>query len=393
MIRLTTLVAASLVAGAACAADFNTLLDRVVALNPSDAIAAIADRAEILDQKAENTLEAPEVEFTRVWGNNDEIGNKWELSVTQSFDWPGLYAARRRAVKANEIALQANREAALRDLRAEARLLLVDIVNNYKNIELETGLAARMDSLEYRYRIASDAGDETVLDYNKTVIERIAVHRALHSLEAEREVLLSSLSAMTAGADAAELLKDFDYEYPAFDISSVPVTREAIAALDPQAAAADLRIKALKAAESVERRSLLPGFSLGYAHETELGGDFNGFTIGVTLPFLYGNKRIKSSQLQAESIRMEAENAVTRRQASVNADLARLKALGHIIDEYTPVVTTEASMILLKKALDARQITFLTYIEEVNYFIAARRDYLETLYQYQQTLASLSYFN
>ena len=35
-------MAASLVAGAACAADFNTLLDRVVALNPSDAIAAIA---------------------------------------------------------------------------------------------------------------------------------------------------------------------------------------------------------------------------------------------------------------------------------------------------------------------------------------------------------------
>ncbi|MDE6556940.1 MAG: TolC family protein [Duncaniella sp.] len=394
MKRISSIVlSAAFVIQGASATDLNGIIDRVVALNPSDAISAMNDKAEILNQRADNRLDAPEVEFTRFWGTNSEVGNKWELSVTQSFDWPGVYAARRRAIAANEIALQRNREAAMRELRAEVRSLLVDIVNNHKNILLETQLAERMDSLEHRYRLASDAGDETVLDYNKTIIERIAIHRALHTLEAERATLMSSLTSLAGGAEAKELLKDFDYEYQEVDLATIPVEREAVAMLDPQVAALQLRIEALKATESVERRSLLPGFTVGYAHETELGGGFNGFTIGMTLPFLYGNKRIKSSKVEAEALRLEATTAVTKRVATINGDLKRLEALKVILDEYAPVVGTDSNIRLLKKALDARQITFLTYIEELNYFIAAQRDYLDTLYQYNQVLASLNYYN
>lgn len=386
LLSLATVLAVS-------ATDFNAVIDRVAALNPSDAIAAKTNEAEILNQRAENQLEAPEVEFAHLWGTNTEVGDKWELSVTQSFDWPGVYVARRKAIAANEIALQRSRETAMRDLRAEIRELLIDIVNNHKNINLETHLAESMDSLEHRYRIASEAGDETKLDYNKSVIERIAVHRSLHQLEAERELLMASLSSLAGGADAYSILDGFDYEYPAVNLAAIPTTRQAIAELDPRVAELKLRIEALKATESAERRSLLPGFSLGYVHETELGGGFNGFSVGMSLPFLYGNKKVKSSRLEAESLEMEATTMVTQREASIKGDMNRLKALHTIIKEYAPVVDTDSNTLLLKKALDARQITFLTYIEELNYFIAAQRDYLETLYEYNQTLARLSYFN
>lgn len=48
---------------------------------------------------------------------------------------------------------------------------------------------------------------------------------------------------------------------------------------------------------------------------------------------------------------------------------------------------------LLKKALDAGQISFLTYMQELNYFLSARRDFLEAHYRYHLALARLQRYN
>lgn len=53
----------------------------------------------------EKILEAPEVEFSRVWNTESGGENKWSLSVSQSFDWPGVYAARREATRSSRSAM------------------------------------------------------------------------------------------------------------------------------------------------------------------------------------------------------------------------------------------------------------------------------------------------
>ena len=74
----------------------------------------------------------------------------------------------------------------------------------------------------------------------------------------------------------------------------------------------------------------------------------------------------------------------------MNGDRKQLDTLRHIMDEYEPVVNEKSNYELLHKALKAGQITFLTYIEESNYFIAAKRDYLDTLYEYNLILTRLA---
>ncbi len=109
---------------------------------------------------------------------------------------------------------------------------------------------------------------------------------------------------------------------------------------------------------------------------------------------MWGRKhQIKASGLEAEAALMDAEMALARRVAEMDADRRQLDALRATIDEYEPVINDKANYELLQKALKAGQINFLTFIQESNYFIAARRDYIDTLYEYNLTLSRLNRYN
>ena len=389
-LRLLPLLTAVIIPAAmAGSTPFDEALVEVIGNNLS--VRAEASRAQIETENilGENTLEAPEVSFSRVWGSRKEYGNKWSLGVSQSFDWPGVYAARREAARTARSASQYMLESTLLDLRQEVRTLFIDIIHNTQLIEMQTELVDRMNQMEAYYKKAAEAGAETRLDYNKTVIERIAVHRELHTLEAQRSTLMSTLSTLNGGKDIDGIIAKLGNAYP---ITRVPesIDKTVIMKRDPQYAAALAGVEAAKSMVKVEKRSRIPGFSIGYEHESEGDENFNGFSIGLTLPVWGRGHQIKASTLEAEASLMDAELALTRRVAEMNGDRKQLDTLRHIMDEYEPVVNEKSNYELLHKALKAGQITFLTYIEESNYFIAAKRDYLDTLYEYNLILTRLA---
>ena len=389
-LRLLPLLTAVIIPAAmAGSTPFDEALAEVIGNNLS--VRAEASRAQIETENilGENTLEAPEVSFSRVWGSRKEYGNKWSLGVSQSFDWPGVYAARREAARTARSASQYMLESTLLDLRQEVRTLFIDIIHNTQLIEIQTELVDRMNQMEAYYKKAAEAGAETRLDYNKTVIERIAVHRELHTLEAQRSTLMSTLSTLNGGKDIDGIIAKLGNAYP---ITRVPesIDKTVIMKRDPQYAAALAGVEAAKSMVKVEKRSRIPGFSIGYEHESEGDENFNGFSIGLTLPVWGRGHQIKASTLEAEASLMDAELALTRRVAEMNGDRKQLDTLRHIMDEYEPVVNEKSNYELLHKALKAGQITFLTYIEESNYFIAAKRDYLDTLYEYNLILTRLA---
>ena len=249
-----------------------------------------------------------------------------------------------------------------------------------------------MVSMEMFYKKAAEAGAETRLDYNKTVLERIAAHRELNTLKASRAALLASLQTLNGGKDVTDMALRLGAVYPIMPAPGI-LSAETIRERDPQIAAAQASLDAAESMVKVEKRSRIPGFSIGYEHEVEGSETFNGFSIGITLPMWGRKHQIKASKLEAEAALMDAEMALTRRMAEMDADRRQLDALRATIDEYEPVINDKTNYELLQKALKAGQINFLTFIQESNYFIAARRDYIDTLYEYNLTLSRLNRYN
>lgn len=377
---------------AAGADTFDEILSEVMYNNLTVRSENARAEAQVEGLYGENTLEAPEVEFSRVWNTESGGENKWSLSVSQSFDWPGVYAARREAACTAHSAMHFLRESTLLDLRQETRSLLIDIIHNAQLIEMQSQLAERMDSMEIYYKKAAEAGAETRLDYNKTVLERIATHRELNTLKASRAALLASLQNLNGGMDVTDMVIRLGSTYPIMPAPGT-LSAETIRERDPQIAAAQASLDAAESMVKVEKRSRIPGFSIGYEHEVEGSETFNGFSIGITLPMWGRKHQIKASKLEAEAALMDAEMALTRRMAEMDADRRQLDALRATIDEYEPVINDKTNYELLQKALKAGQINFLTFIQESNYFIAARRDYIDTLYEYNLTLSRLNRYN
>lgn len=369
------------------ATPFDDVVGEVMSNNLTGRIESARARAGVEEILGENTLEAPEAEFSHVWGKDE---NKWSFSISQSFDWPGVYAARREAARTAQTAAQYLMESTLLDLRQEVRTLLVDIIHNAQLIEMQRGLVDRMDKMETYYKKAAEAGSETRLDYNKTVIERIAAHRELHSLQAQRESLTASLRALNGGKDVAGMVERLGDSYPIMPAPDTMVSAEIIKERDPQYAAALASVEAARSMVKVEKRSRIPGFSIGYEHENEGGESFNGFSFGITLPVWGRGHQVKAASLEADAAVMDAEMALARRLAEMNGDLNQLQSLRATIDEYEPVINNKVNFQLLQKALDAGQINLLTYLQESNYFIAAHRDYIDTVYEYNLALTRLS---
>ena len=391
--KLSTILSACVltcsVAAAEAATPFDEAVAEILANNPTLATTRARLLGGVEQTLGENTLEAPEVEFSRVWGA-DEVGNKWSLSVSQSFDWPGVYSARRSAARAQRSAAEYAIETTVMDLRLEVRNALIDIIHNTQLMAVQRSLIGHMQEFADAYRKGVERGDETRLDLNRAVIELVGCKQQLNSLQAERASLISALSALNGGQPVDAIVERIGDNYPIFT-AVVPdsISPEVIRRRDPSYAAAEAALSAAREARKVESRLSLPGFSIGYEHETEMDEHFNGFSLGLTLPVWGRNHQRKAAAFEEEAARIEAETALAVRAASLEADLDRLVALRATLDEYEPVVNTSENTALLGKALDARQISFTTYLQDMNYFIEANKAYLDTLYEYNRTLSSL----
>ncbi len=387
-----SLMALALTVCSVSASDFDKVLNTVVSNNMALKYADAENQAAIASLKSENTLDAPEIGFESLWGAKG-IGDKRNFSISQGFDWPGVYTARREAIRKSQAAMQYLQESAMIEARQEVRLLLIDIIYAKQRIAATEKICDGLSSLQKTFRKAVDEGNETKLDYNKSVIEKIAAERELKTLRGEYAAMLASLRAMNGGKDVEDLVASVGNVYPEVDLASLRPDVENIRAKDPAIAAMKADAEVQKSLLKVEKRSLLPGFTLGYSHEWEMGHRFNGFSVAVSLPFITGNKKVKASRLQVRASEMQQEMELIRLSAAMSGDYEKALLYRELLDQYEDIMNDNSDFELLKKAFDGGQINFLTYMQELNYFLAARRDFLETLYNYNCALARLQRYN
>lgn len=388
MLRKLSILLLCISPSAIFASNFDDVLSTIVSNNLELKNTIAVDQASIAEMKAENTLEAPEFTYENLFGAKG-VGDKRNFSLSQSFDWPGVYAARNQAVKKSESAMQYLRESGMLDVRQAVRVALIDMINIRQRIATTRKICDGLATMADYYKKAVEEGNETRLDYNKAVVEHINAVRELKTLNADSSVIAATLRDLNGGNEVGELIARIGMSYPRTDLTALMPNRDNIRAKDPAVAASRAAVEAQKALVKVEKRSLLPGFSVAYLHEWEMGDNFNGFSVSVTLPFLTGRSKVKAASMRLASQTLEEEMALIKVYSEMQADYETALELRELLREYRGVMSDDSTFELLRKALDAGQINFLTYMQELNYFLAARRDFLEAHYRYHLAVARL----
>lgn len=338
-----------------------------------------------------NNLSDPQLEFSHQWGQFG-IGNKWSVGVSQSFEWPGVYSSRNDMMRSRQASLDILQKIKIHELRLNARKAILENIYLKQMASLRRDQLTRIDSLISVYQKGIEQGEISILDLNKLKIERVNVQRNLVDVINQLNGNIEALTTMNGGERIREKLELIN-DYP--DSELLPLDDYINSAMqnDPSLSYNMALGQSYMYESRVLNRSLIPGFSLGYTHDYELGEHFNGISFGLTLPIF--STRHKKKEIDHKSIAntLEISDKETEIRSYIRKTYALIVGLNKELDDYGKALFNIDNFRLLDIALSAGHITLVEYLTQSNYFNDASEGYISLSYQRAVAFAELNQWN
>ncbi|WP_085535994.1 TolC family protein [Massilibacteroides vaginae] len=331
--------------------------------------------------------ENPEVEFGYLWGSPSTEGNRKDLSITQTFDFPLAYRYKSQLSKGQNRQVDLVFDAEERTILQEARLLCVELT--YRNL-LDKQLAQRLahaQELAEGYEVLFSKGEINIIDYNKTKLNLLTIRKANDVNIVERNILSDKLQIMNGGLPiSAELLFAYpEYLLPSDFISWVTVAE----GMNPELKAVEQNITLSRKQEQLTRALNLPKLSAGYVSERVPGSTQQGVSVGVSIPLWEGKNTVRHQKAQTIAMQAQHEDARLQFQNEVKSSYEKARKLQNVLQEYDQLLKTSNNEELLKKAFAQGELSLINYLLELSAYYEAIDQFLETERDYQLAAAEL----
>lgn len=333
-----------------------------------------------------STFDSPELEFEHLWGAGGNT--KWNAGVSQGFDWPGAYGARKRAAQAESDAYKYLFQAQWLEIRTKVKENLAEGVYLHKRLELLEKVLDNMEKLAAYINTGYKQGQLTILDVKKSNLELFNLRTQVADL---RELIVNNEGTCRTlcgngdvKIDMTNYLPEPMLEYEEY-LRSANENNPTVQASRQSSVAATERAKA-------NRLSRYPGFSIGYRHAYEEQTHFNGFSIGLKLPFFSNRGASTAAQQESLAAKLEASMYKIKASSEIQAAYTNAQARKNHMEELNAATLDATYPDLLLMAYKGGEINVITYMQELNYYLDARNNFLATDYAYRLSLISLNQF-
>jgi outer membrane protein TolC len=331
-------------------------------------------------------FENPTIEYHYLWGNRPEIGNRTDFAVGQNFDFPAAYYYRKRMSDVQNRQVDLKYRIERKNILLEARRLCIELT--YQNA-LYQSLTEKMRLAEQIARAYEDKlmlGETNRLNYNRAMLNFSSVQKEFNSCKTNKEYLSDELTQLNGGIairydvsafEPVVISPDFDTFYSGLkdkNLSLVYLQQE---------------ISLSRENEKLRRSLNLPKFSVGYMSEKVLTEHFQGITVGFSVPLWENKNTMKQAKAQTQANQILAEDTRLRDYNKAAALHKKAVNLSQIIENYKKNALPMDNINLLKKALDAGEISIIDYILEVDLYLDAAKDILETERELNITVSEL----
>ena len=343
--------------------------------------------AQKLEAQTGKFLANPSVEWEQMWGNRNNPGSEYTLTVKQSLDFPTTYSNKNKLanLKANTIGFQS--AAYRQQLLLNAKQTCIEIIYLRKQKSLLDERLANAETMFALYKKRFESGDANQLELNKIQLEL---------LNAQNQSRLNK-AALTA---AEEQLRNFNGGNPiTFDATDYPTGEELINFDQLQAAFmdADPNLKSLTGNQEIANREVklsrsltLPKFDVGYKRNA--ASDHvasNGFMVGVSIPLFENKNTVKKTKAQAEFATASLEDNRLNLKTNLQQLYQQAEALQISRADYAKVLEQQRNIELLNKALNAGQLSVIDYFTELSTIYDSHQSYLDVEKEYHSILAQL----
>lgn len=342
-------------------------------------------RAQIAEAKSENNLSDPSVSYAYTYGSRKELGKSSELSVTQGFDFPTQYGARKGLNDRKSELFDYQQEALRRSLMLQAKNLCLDLVLlNQERALLQTRLA-NAESLDELFRKRLATGDANILETNKIRLELMNVRTQADANGVAREAALQQLAGLNGGLPIEFADTDYAPVLPPLDFATL---KAEVLSSDADLLALQSQTEVARKQLSVSKGGWLPKLEAGYRRTTGDGAQFNGFIVGGSIPLFENRGKVKAAKAQSLAAQLQETSAQERAETALRALYTEARQLQTSMQSYDLPLIDE-SLRLLREALEARQISLIEYYTEAETLYNSRSQYQSLQNRYQKVMAEI----
>ena len=338
-----------------------------------------------MEVQAQNNLEDPSVEYSPFYTKGISGMSSSELVVSQSFDFPTLYAARHSSGKLQKEVVDRQYQVERRELLLSAKNLCLDLIMLNKQQAMLSLRKKNAGDLLTLFDERLKQGDAGVLDINKIKMELMNVQTEVAQNNAAHRTALQKLLAMNGNLP----IEFSASEYPqAKAPSGYDELYDEVVATDATLQMADASARAAEKNVSVQRQNWLPKLEVGYRRNTSIDEKSNGFLIGGSLPLFSNRKKNKIARAQAVSARLRLDDVRLQTEADMQSRYNELRQLDEAMRAYDVALMTN-TLDLLKDAVTEGQISVIDYYTEADNVYNKLMAYYEVENRYQKLLAEI----
>ncbi len=357
----------------------------------STTLSALQKRAEAntIGNKTGNYLQNPEFEFNYLWGSPSAIGNRTDINIKQSFDFPTAYSYKHQisSLKNEQVELEYQKQR--KELLLNARLICFDLIYTNALIAELSKRQVHAKSIASSYTSKLDAGETNILEYNKAQLNLLNLSKEMESLTIGREALLGELARLNGGVvinftdtvfEALVITPDFEQWYSQAEQSN------------PLLNWLKKEVELSQKQVSLSKALSMPKFQAGYMSESVVGQDFQGVSVGLTIPLWENKNTIKYAKVNALAIENTAADNKLQLYNHLKVLHQKAIALQSNATDYRTQLQSFNNTELLKKALDKGQINLIDYILELSIYYESVNNLLKMERDMNKSLAELNQY-
>ncbi|SDB51587.1 Outer membrane protein TolC [Flavobacteriaceae bacterium MAR_2010_188] len=318
-----------------------------------------------LENRSNNNLPDPQLSGYYLPFGDNATGDYTEYQLSQSFEFPTVYAARG---KWNE-----SKSQQLTSAYANKRL---EVLLKAKNTLIELGFLQKRKLIERERKSQSkqvfdqiqklfDAEQVGILDLNKAKIAWIQEQFVVEQIESESQILLSQLKTLNGG----NAIDGFSSGIV------LPIEVGTVESLWQEKLANDPLLQELKAHEAtslqkirLEKTKVLPNVALGYNYQGVIGSNYSGFYGGVSIPLWSSKNKVKAAEANYEYQQSNTQVITNSLYAEFQQNYNRYELMLEKYNEYQTTMGNLNSEQLLFKAYMLGEYSFMDYYLELQFY-------------------------
>lgn len=339
-----------------------------------------------LEAKTDNNLADPTLSYAHLWGSKDKSETIGELVVSQSFDFPSLYASRAKLNRLKTNSFDGQASVFRQSILLQAKEVCLDIIMLRQQQQILQERLRNAEELAAMYKRRLQTGDANVIETNKINLELLNVKTEASLNKTALRNKLQELN--TLNGNIPVVFEENSYPSVIFP-SDYQMLKTEVLAADPTLQALASESAAARQLIGINKQGWLPKLELGYRRNTESGTPFNGLVVGFSFPIFENKSKVKIAKAQSMNTDFLKESAMLQAESQVAQLYREAQTLRSSMDEYEKTFQAQQDLDMLKQALTGGQISMIEYFVEVSVVYQSKQNYLQLENQYQKAMAKI----